>query len=78
MIFKLNWALTKLKLNLVCNSLVLISEIFIFQKLVPPISGNYRGGEGAGGTLSTESVQRGGGPGHHIDDDTISFTIRLY
>ena len=35
------------------------------------------GGGGAGGTWSTESVERGGGPGHHIDDDTILFTIRL-
>ena len=36
------------------------------------------GGGGAGGTWSTESVERGGGPGHHIVDDTILFTIRLY
>ena len=41
--------------------------------------GSGGGGEaGAGGTLSTESVERGGGSGHHIVDDTISFTIRQY
>ena len=83
MIFKLNWASTQLKLNLVCNSLVLISEIgttnnpVITETQCKEGSGGG-GGAGAGGTLSTESVERGGGPGHHIIDDTILFTVRQY